>query len=228
MNIFTLVLCFVLLSCSDDYQLVVEPETNDLIKGQEYHLNLNGKITYPETKTVKDFDIENDRFEVIKIKYVPMKKYDVTTSDDNEWGQAGISVKIIKKAAIFGSDEVIYEAYIQEFFNPGIENISQDRANKIKTINASSLDSGLGDRSNNNRSSWRDYSNLLYTKLYLENNEKNFYHTLIRKTGPKLNSNAALEVQAAEPETRLAWDDLSKCTILYPFDEARFLELKEF
>jgi hypothetical protein len=217
-----------LVSCSDEYRLVVEPETNDIVTKQTYHLNINGKITYPDTKTNTEFDIEKDRFEVIKIRFVPIKKYNVVTNDDNEWGQAGLTVKIIKKGFLLANDEVIFKRYISEFYNPGIENITEDRKAAIRTINGLSLDSGLGDRGNNNRIQWADYSNLLFTKLYLDNNEENFYNTLIRKTGPKIGSGANLDVLAIEPETRLAWDDLSKCTVFYPFNDARFQELKEF
>lgn len=208
--------------------MVVEPETNDIVKTQTFHLNINGNITFPDSKISKDFDIENDRFEVIKIRFVPIEKFKTKTVDDNAWGQAGLIVKIIKQGQFFESDQVIFEAYIQEFYNPGIENVTAERAQKIRAINALSLDSGMGDRTNNNRIFWSDYTNLLFTKIYLGNNEDNFYNALIRKTGPKLNSNTALDVQAIDSQTRLAWDDLTKCTVMYPFDEARYQELKDY
>jgi hypothetical protein len=215
-----------LFSCSESYEVQIEPETNDQITSQKYHLNFNGKITYPTGKVTKSFDPDKDQFEVIKIKYVPLKKWRKNNLSDNEWGQAGIRVRVIRKSDIFTSEEVILDRTIYRFYNPGIENFTTEQRNAVRQFNPD-LDSGLGNGTLNNSPYYGDYQNPIFSKAYLENNPANFYHSLILKTSPEVLGDINFKATSNDA-TKLPVDDLSRCVIIYPHNSARLLELKQF
>lgn len=227
---FPLIFMF-LVSCSDEYELVVEPEQNELVKTQKYHLNINGEVSFPTERVTKSFDPENDYVEVIKIQYIPIKKWPAkfANNGDNEWGQAGIRMRIVRKGSLFFDDEVIYEQSMFRFYNPNIVSISESDEAKIREINQV-LDSGLGSGIIDNALGYNDYRNPIFSKTYLNNSEENYYHTLINKKAPRVSGslNTLADLATSDNETKLPVDDLSRCTMMYPFNAARVTELKNF
>lgn len=227
-NQLSLLFVLLLLSCADRYELVVEPETDSETTTQTFHLNFNGKISYPSGKVTKEIDIESDRFEVIKIKYTPIRKWSVNNPiSDNTWGQAAIRIRIIRRAGFLFDDEVIFEQSISHFYNPGIQGLSPEREAAIRLINRD-LDSGLGNGSTNNSIFWSDFNNVEFPKSFLGNSSTNYYHSLILKRSPRAVNASSLDVQATSDETGLAVDDLRRCTIIYPYSERRMNELRDY
>ena len=113
---------------------------------------------------------------------------------------------------------------------------------KIRSINES-LDSGLGDGTDDNRPFWEDYTNPIFNKSYLENNPDNFYNALLFKVDArkvlKLESgtvqsvfikNYSVSTLATQEDktSSLLVTTLDRCTIVFPYDSLRMLELRNF
>ncbi|MCB0280457.1 MAG: hypothetical protein KDD94_13200, partial [Calditrichaeota bacterium] len=229
---------FILISCADKHELVVEldKDSNGNTEEQLFHFNFNGKITFPRTGFTKEIDIETDHFEVIKIKYSPIEKWNPIGPTDpltnSRWGQQAILVRIIRKTAFFEPDETIFEQKISHFYNPVIAGITSQRANEIRLINQN-LDSGLGNGQTNNLS---DYTNLNpQFKLRFNNNANEFYHTVVEKFTARIDIAAYNQPPANVGQLyntitvyNLPTLDLSQAAIIFPFDSLRYIDLKNF
>lgn len=207
-----LVIILFLFSCEDSYELVVQPELN-----QKMYFKFNGTISFPESGFTKKIDPDKDKFEIMKIKYVPISKWYVAPAFENDdkyskWGQAGIAVQIKKTNSLFMSDEIIYQEYIEHFFNPTINNAT------VLIYNEDSGNSGLnmGSGSINSPFYSDNSTNALILQLPFSGREKHFTHTLIKKSASESNFN----------EDFLYSSSLEKCTIIFPFDSVRYKELK--
>lgn len=231
-----LIILPLLFSCSDSYELQIEPES---VRKQKYRLSFNGQVSFPDGLTKKDINLDDDRFEVTKIKFIPIKKWDAVNSSDNVWGQAGLRVRIVRKDGIFTNTNVIFEAWVHHFFNPGIDNLTAEREAEIRSYN-DDLDSGLGDGTKKNDPNWENLASS--TRLFLESKSVNFYHSLINKVdagkalagykaGNKryiaINENNVRDL-AAGSASSLIFSNLSRCTIIFPYDSLRMMELRNF
>jgi hypothetical protein len=209
-----LFIIFILISCEDSYELIVSPELD-----QKMHFNFNGTITFPTSAFTKDFDPSKDRFELIKIKFVPIKKWHVDAAFQNdskysEWGQAGIHVQIKRTNSLFMSDEIIYENFVEHFFNP-----TTNSNPTVEIYNEDGGDSGLnsiGFILNSDKYA-DNINNILVLQLPFSNREKHFNHTLTKKSASELDGS----------ENLLFSTSLEKSTIMFPFDSLRYKELSE-
>ena len=100
MRLILILITLFFISCDDSYELIVSPELD-----QKMHFNFNGNVSFPTSGFTKEIDPSKDRFEIIKIKYVPIKKWFVDEADFNdskysEWGQAGIHVQIKRASSL--------------------------------------------------------------------------------------------------------------------------------
>ena len=228
-----IILCF--FSCSNKYELRVEPEAGI---PQKYYLKINSTISFPQSATIQEIDFEKDKIEVIKIKFIPnAKAWQVNNSSDNSYGQMGIVVTIVKKPYFFESEEIVFQSYVNNFWNPEISNVPQSKLNKIRLINED-LDSGLGNRIYNNYSNYGSYKNPLFPKSIFNNDDYNFHNCLIKKFNAyttMIDGNPVgiitrtnISILISNEESKLHQGDLSKCAILFPANLARMQELKSY
>lgn len=211
-----LFILFYFFSCSDSYELSVNLESD-----QKIFFVFNNDTTYPESSFTKMIDIKNDRFQITKIKYIPIKKWDTEFSSEqiSVWGQAQVNIEVNKSSGFLSSSEIIFEQSIQHFYNPNIVNITSSQENFLRKINPD-LDTGLGEGLINNSFNWNSLSNI-ELKSDIES-ESNFKHTLVTKFSPDIRNHFNISglnditKRFVDGRTQLFTSDLSKCTAIFP------------